>query len=149
MWSHLDRYAHGAIAISLFSIGCDEIEYNKRALDALFYRVDVLMANKLKFDMRTMSDFDMTLKLFKAGYANILDRYVYQKQMGSNKAGGCSAYRDLAEMKASAEELARRYPDFVKIVKRPGESWNYAEERTDVRIAWARMAKYYGAGMVK
>lgn len=146
MWGHLDHYAHGAIAISLFSVDCPEVEYNKRALDALFYRVDILMQNKLKFDMRTMSDFDMTLKLFKAGYANVIDRYVYQKQMGSNKAGGCSAYRDLREMTEASLELARRYPDFVKLTKRPSEHWNYAEDRTDVRIAWARMAKFYNAG---
>ena len=148
MWSHLDRYAHGAIAISLFSVGCDELEYNKRALDALFYRVDVLMKHRLKFDMRTMSDFDMTLKLFKAGYANIIDRYVYQKQMGSNKAGGCSAYRDLEEMTRASVELERRYPGFVKLTTRPSASWNYDRDRTDVRIAWARMAKHYNAGPI-
>lgn len=145
MWKHLDDYAHGAIAISLFSQDRPEVEHNKRALDALFYRVDVLINGGYKFDMRTMSDFDMTLKLFKAGYANVIDRYVYQKQMGSNKAGGCSSYRDLAEMERTANELKRRYPEFVTVVDRPGDSWGYDGARKDVKIAWARMAKFYNA----
>ena len=140
MWGHLDRYAHGGIPISLYAQGHDILEFNKRALDALFYRVDILKSGRYKFDMPLMSDFDMTLKLIKGGWANVIDYYCYQKQKGSNLPGGCSSYRTLDGMRAAAAELEMRYAPFVKVVTRP-DNWGLKGERADVRVAWKKLAE--------
>lgn len=143
---HLDRYAHGAIGHRLFAQDREELSYNGRALRALFYRVDILVKENLMFDVRTMSDFDMTIKLLRAGYSNVIDSYVVQDHNGSGTPGGCSVYRDAAELQKAAKEIHKRYPEYTKLVTRSGGTWGF--DRQDVRVAWARIAKENKAGRI-
>lgn len=145
MWRHLRKYAHAGIGHRQFANSRKALAYNQRLMRALFYRTDILKTAKAKFDTRTMSDFDMTLKLLRAGYANIQDNEVVQEHNGSNLAGGCSLYRDAAEVERSARELHRRYDPYVALVERPGAPWGIDGMRVDVRVKWAKLAKDSGA----
>ena len=92
-----------------------------------------------RFDrLPTKQDFDMTLQLLRGGYPNgVLTAFVHN-QFGSNTAGGCSAYRDEAMMKRSAELLAKLHPGFVKVVEKETKSAWGGGVRTDVQISWKK-----------
>jgi hypothetical protein len=143
----LNKYAHGAIGHRLFANNRELVEYNGRALRALFYRADVLEKARARFDVRTMSDFDMTLKLLRAGFANVITNTVVQDHNGSNTAGGCSTYRDQDEMMRAATTIVERYAPFAQLVTKTTGGWHgEGAERADVRVQWKKMATYYRAG---
>lgn len=92
-----------------------------------------------RFDMTSlMEDFAMNLQHLTAGYPTIcLNMYTIDDYRGSNSPGGCSTYRSTALQLEAAMELHEAFPEFVKVVQRPG--WNgMGDTRADVRIQWAK-----------
>lgn len=122
------------------------IKWNSRMHDLL--GLDLEVYGQEDFDigrMRFMEDFDLILQFLTAGYSTAMLTSFQKGDDGSGQRGGCSLYRDAAGQAQAALDLALEWPEFVQLrkVKAKTEShdgmWN---ERTDVRVAWAKAAEY-------
>lgn len=111
------------------------------------YRKDIIVGEELNFnagmEINTMDDFHMTLELLELGYPNIISCRWAHDQCTSNSRGGCSTYRNLDLLKASAFNLKEKHPRSVTIVKKTTKSsWGGTPDnpvtRTDVRIQWQK-----------
>lgn len=110
-----------------------------RMMRVLAYDVTVLRELNIRFDqMQLMEDFDVTLHLLRRGKENCLLNYMVQNQAGSNASGGVSTYRTLERQEAAAQELARRHPRYVQVVKKVTKAAWGGGERTDVRVSWKK-----------
>jgi hypothetical protein len=141
------KFAHGSIGHALMCHLSLPVSYNGRMLRALAYNVD-MVPDDLRFDLPVMEDFDMTLKLLTRGYDSYTTNILVQDQSNNNSEGGCSTYRTPATQSAAAQQLQKRWPEFVRVVERaPKREWKGAFEgapRTDVRINWKKAAKAGG-----
>lgn len=139
VFDQLDRllttHAHAAIGHRQFANAKPDIEFGGRALRALGYRKDIMDLEKIKFTLPLMEDFEVTLKLFRAGYPNAVIYDVVQDQPGSDRAGGCKDWRTLERHNAAAEALAAMFPRFVKL--KDVEGWDIGT-RKDVSIQWKK-----------
>jgi hypothetical protein len=106
------------------------------------YAYDTVELRKLKVSVsrnKVMHDFDLTLQLLRKGLPNRVSFEFCWNQRGSNKAGGCSTYRDGDMQKTSAEQLASDHPGFVKVImKKTKEAWKGMQERYDVIVQWQK-----------
>lgn len=136
----LKRYAHVGI---LDKFGANRqppgVLFNTRMMRVLAYDVAVLRELKFKFAAcDLMCDFDATLTLLRAGYANVVLSDYAQDHGSSNAKGGCSLYRTDERQAQAALKLHAAHPDFVKVVtKETKSSWG-GGQRTDVQIAWKK-----------
>jgi hypothetical protein len=139
VFDQLDRllttHAHAAIGHRQFANAKPDIEFGGRALRALGYRKDIMDLEKIKFTLPLMEDFEVTLKLFRAGYPNAVIYDVVQDQPGSDRPGGCKDWRTLERHNAAAEALAAMFPRFVKL--KDVEGWDIGT-RKDVSIQWKK-----------
>jgi hypothetical protein len=119
-----------------------------RMMNAYAYDVKKLAALKVDAGRNpVMHDFDLTLQLLRLGLPNRVSFEYCWNQRGSNKAGGCSTYRDAALQQKSAEQLKHDHPDFVKVVlKKTKDAWKGMQERYDVNVQWR---KAYDSGRSK
>jgi hypothetical protein len=110
-----------------------------RAMNAYAFDVDVILKNVALGRVPVMEDFDITLQLLRAGYANaVLYKYCWN-QVGSNASGGCSEYRTAEVQSKAAHKLKKLHPEFVTIVEKKAKTtWTGMQTRTDVRIAWQK-----------
>ena len=136
----LDTYAHVGV---LARQGANRILETPRVectrmMRLLAYDLNVVRKVGARFDrVITKQDFDMTLQLLRAGYANsVLTEYAHD-QPGSNTAGGCSIYRTQEVMTQGAHRLKELHPDYVKIVEKP-EVGTWGSSRLDVQVQWKR-----------
>jgi len=138
--SALQQYAHvgvsgreGANRVTRPVLECT------RMMRILGYQPHVLKANNIRFDrLEVMEDFDVTLRLLKLGYPNlVLNQWVHD-QGGSNTKGGCSVWRTPLVQTQNAWALHNYHPDCVTVVRKSTKSAWGGGERTDVRIAWKR-----------
>lgn len=90
-------------------------------------------------DFEALEDFEVQLRFiteYKITPIMLLDWA--HNQSGSNSTGGCSTYRTMLHQEHWAKQLAAKYPDFVKLVKKKTKTaWN-GQERTDVVISWQK-----------
>jgi hypothetical protein len=133
--SLLNSHAHAAIGHRQFAHTKPLIEYGTRALRALGYRRDILARENIRFTLPLMEDFEVTLKLFRAGYPNAVIYSVVQDQNGSDRPGGCKDWRTLERHNAAAEALQKMFPRFVRL--KEVEGWDIGV-RKDVSIQWKR-----------
>ncbi len=90
-----------------------------RMHDCYGYEREVFNGLGIRFDrVRVMEDMDVTLQFLTRGIVNRVSYYYAWNQSGSNKSGGCSTYRTYEVQAAAAEEMARLWPDFVKVVEK-------------------------------
>lgn len=90
-----------------------------------------------------MEDFEFQLNLITQGIDPVMLLNWAHNQRGSGTTGGCSDYRTLEKQEYWAEQLAAKYPDFVKLVKKKTKTaWN-GQERTDVVISWQKAYKQH------
>jgi hypothetical protein len=138
----LKKYSHGSIGHRLFANARDPLDFNTRQLRALAYNRDALRREGVKFRITVMEDFDVQLQLLKRGHECFQYNQLVQEQYGSNADGGCSTYRTDEVQRRAAEELARRHPECVTVVKKEqkgnGTMWG---ERYDVKVNWRRAWK--------
>lgn len=120
--------------------------HNTRMMRVLAYDVRLLRELKFKFSRcDLMCDFDATLTLLRAGYANAVLSDYAQDHGSSNAKGGCSLYRTDARQAAAAHALHKMHPEFVKLVAKTTKvSWG-GGTRTDVQIAWKKAFASSGA----
>ena len=118
---------------------------NVRMHDCLIVNTQVAREQGFKINrIQFMEDFDFILQHLTKGFPTLcLNSYVKDDMGGSNAAGGCSEYRDAVGQFDAAMELHLEFPEFVKMVERPG--WNgMGTTRPDVRVQWA---KSFAAGV--
>lgn len=117
--------------------------YNTRAMNAYAFDLRILRKLKIEFGrMPLMEDFDITLRLLRAGYDNaVLYDYCWN-QPASNAEGGCSLYRTARMQAEAAHKLRSYHPNFVKVItKETRLAWEGMRTRTDVRIAWQKASQ--------
>lgn len=131
----LSDHAHAAIGHRQFANTKPLVDYGTRAMRALGYRKDVLARENIRFTLPLMEDFEVTLKLFRAGYPNAVIYGLVQDQPGSDRPGGCKDWRTLERHNAAAEALAAMFPRFVKL--KDVEGWAIGT-RKDVSIQWKK-----------
>jgi len=143
MFYHLERmlrkYAHVGISHREGANRCtDDIIYNSRQMRVLAFDKTVLRSYDMGYGrIPVMEDFDMTLRLLRAGHPNVLLNSWVHNQGGSDQSGGCSTFRTPEMQKAAAHKLSALHPGFVKVrVVPPKGGWKY--ERTDVTIYWKK-----------
>lgn len=136
----LDDYAHVGVATREGgNRDANPYCHNTRLLRILAYRTDVLRNEGIRFDrLELMEDFDVTLQLLRAGYANVKINWIVHNQRSSNAPGGCSTYRTLEKQSEAARGLRALHPEFVSVVQKTTKTaWNGAT-RDDCIIQWKR-----------
>lgn len=108
--------------------------YDVKALAALIERGIVTLGR-----VPVMEDFDLTLQLLRAGYANRVSYEYCWNQRLSGAEGGCSTYRTGEMQAAAATTLAELHPGFVKVVEKNSASQKGAmAQRIDVNVQWRK-----------
>lgn len=122
----------------------DPVEYNKRLYSNYAINVKKFRELKIKFDDVTlMEDFYVILQLLTKGYRNAVLTQVMWDQVASNSEGGCSTYRTPSLQEKASYELARHFPEFVKVVeKKTKSSWFPSGVRHDCNIQWKKAYEY-------
>jgi hypothetical protein len=113
--------------------------YNTRILRVLGYNRAVLRQHNIAFGrVQVMEDFDVALRLLRAGLHNVILNHVAHNQKGSGAAGGCSTYRTPQVQAAAAYALAALHPGYVKVVQKTTTTAWGGGTRTDVTIQWKK-----------
>lgn len=132
--------AHAGLACREGANRCtDSHIWNTRILRVLAYDRSKLMREHIAFGrMQVMEDFDVALRLLRAGYQNVVRNMYAHNQGGSGSAGGCSTYRTMEVQAQAARQLASLHPTFVKIVEKTTKAAWGGGTRTDVQISWKK-----------
>lgn len=113
--------------------------YNTRIMRVLGYRRDILRKECITFGrLEVMEDFDVALRLLRAGYRNVVLNEFAHNQAGSGKEGGCSHFRTKELHAACARKLADLHPGFVHVVEKTTKGAWGGGTRTDVTISWKK-----------
>lgn len=138
----LDTYTHASIATRQGANRKPQPRlFNERMLRVLAYNVPKALAVGVDYGrLEVMEDFDVTLTLMRAGHACALVNDYVQDQLGSNRKGGCSTYRDFGMQERSAYKLAELHAPFVRVVDKKTPAWgNFGGGvRKDVIIQWKK-----------
>jgi hypothetical protein len=147
----LDYFAHAGV---LAREGGNRVEESYRLATRmtriLAYDVTEVRKAKARFDrVPCKQDFDMTLQLLRAGYPNYVICDYVQGQGGSQAIGGCSTYRTLKMLHATAGMLKKLHPEFVNVVRKETRSaWGGTKEnpveRTEVVVQWKKALESSG-----
>ena len=138
--TNLKNYVHVGVLAREGGNRCPtEFMKNTRMLRVLAYNVPKFFAAEVRYDrLPVMEDFDVTLQLLRKGFPNLLLCNWVNGQGSSNAAGGCSTYRTMEVQEMGAKMLAKKHPEFVKLVRKQTKAaWN-GQERTDVMIQWKK-----------
>jgi hypothetical protein len=112
---------------------------NTRILRVLGYNRKILAKENITFGrVQVMEDFDVALRLLRAGYPNCILNHVAHNQKGSGAAGGCSTYRTPQVQAQAAHVLAALHPGYVKVVEKTTKTAWGGGTRTDVNIQWKK-----------
>lgn len=118
---------------------------NKRP--ACFFGFDLVdfAESGIKYgDIKVQIDIKVGLMLLLKGYSNIqLTEWAHDQKF--DQPGGCQLYRTAKVLNDSSIQLAKEFPDYVKIFhKQSSSTFKTASEngiRTEVRVQWAKAAK--------
>lgn len=144
---HLDKYAQAAISAHYGNNRClTDTATIGRAYSTYGIRTDVMERANIRFDAMyrdnpahmQMEDFYITLDMLTKGYANIII-YNYCFQYQHNHAGGNSTHRTTTTHGDSAIELHRRFPKYVRLVRKEGK-WGTQEmaDRLEIAASWKK-----------
>jgi hypothetical protein len=112
---------------------------NGRMIRALAYCARVLRQEEVRFDrVKGREDLDMTLQLLRAGLDNKIVNWAVTNQGGSNSKGGCAQWRTFEVMDATARQLHKLHPDYVRLVEKTTKTAWGGGTRTEVVISWKR-----------
>lgn len=137
---HLTKFAHvgvlareGGNRITAPYVDCS------RPLRIYAYNMDKVRAAGAKYNKGLVQDdFDMTLQLLRAGYANrIICEYV-NDQVTSNAPGGASTYRTIEVHNESVKRLAKIHAPHVRVVEKQTKGAWQGQARLDVVISWKK-----------
>lgn len=104
----------------------------------LGYNVPTVRRAKASFTrIEPLSDFDMTLQLLRAGFANaVMYDYVQDEVTGGFQAeGGCSLWRTMEKLRAAQKKLISLHPDFISARER---TYVDRPSRTELTIQWKK-----------
>jgi hypothetical protein len=137
---HLEVYAHAGLGPRFFANTKRNFEFNAKMVRVLGYRADIIRSHRLKF-APLVEDTDMTIQLFRAGYASVTDYGCVHDQVLDNAPGGCSEYRTIDMHNQITRLVACYHNDFIDVVeKKAGPQWGGAS-RLETRVKWAKLAK--------
>jgi hypothetical protein len=146
----LDTHAHGGISCRQGNNRHEQdIVFATRNMYVLGYRSEFFSKGpghhgRFRFDrVHGKEDFDMSLQLLRAGYANFLitDFCVGQAY---GRAGGCTEERTVLSSNAAAEKLASLHPGFVSVVDK---EYTTSVPRKEVIVHWKRALASSGASL--
>jgi hypothetical protein len=113
--------------------------HNTRIMRVLGYNRAVLRQHNITFGrIPVMEDFDVALRLLRAGYPNLILNNYAHNQKGSGAVGGCSVWRTPQVQAQAAQELAKWHPGYVKVVEKTTKTAWGGGTRTDVTVQWKR-----------
>lgn len=120
-----------------------QFKYATRQLRVHGVNTEFFREKNIRYDrIPFMEDFDATLQVLEAGYANgVLNGWVHNQRGGSNAKGGCSTTRTLEAHNEAAKELKRLHPRFIRLVDKESGSWGGA--RIDVHVSWKKAYNDY------
>lgn len=132
----LDEHAHVGLSSRM---GNDQMEeewpINTRMMHAIGYRRDIFLKNKVRFnEVRFREDFNVSLRLLRAGYRNTVC-YSFCCSPGPYGAkGGTSTERTVDSSNREALKLAGLHPGLVRVVDK-----NYDNTpRKEVVVYWKK-----------
>ena len=136
-------YIHGGISPRQGNNYCKKAHQdNTRNCGFHFLNREEVIKSGARYDqLEVMEDFYFTLSLLTAGYPNrVLYSYSFnQRDQRGGSIGGCNTYRTSDLQSSSAEKLASRFPEFVKVIEKETKGWSIAAgKRKDVRIQWKK-----------
>lgn len=145
--NHLDRYAQVGISAHYGNNrNLNDHATIGRAYSTYGIRTDIMERANIRFDAMyrdnpahtQMEDFYITLDMLTKGYANLVI-YNYCFQYQHNHAGGNSTIRTLTSHGDSAIELHRRFPKYVRLVRKEGK-WGTQEMsgRLEIAASWKK-----------
>ena len=134
----LDSFAHVGVATREGgNRNTERYLHTTRMLRILAYDARVLKKEHINFNrLPVMEDFDVTLRLLRLGYDNVLLNRIVHNQYGSNAAGGCSQYRTMEVQEKAAKDLAALHHPYVRLVRKQTKGAWGGQARTDVVISW-------------
>jgi len=141
MHDALKHYAHvGVSCRDGNNRKLEDSHENTRAIRAAGFDVAVLNKHNLRYRLKNREDFDLTLRLLRLGYSNLVFYKYAQNQSMSNNPGGMygSPEREAKAMEENAYELARLHPGFVKPVQKTTKSSWGGGTRWDVICYWKK-----------
>lgn len=114
-----------------------QLMHNTRIMRVLGYNRTILKKEFITFGrLPVMEDFDVALRLLRAGHRNLILNHFAHNQAGSGKEGGCSHFRTKELHAECAQRLAELHPGFVRVVKKVTKGAWGGGERTDVQVSW-------------
>lgn len=118
---------------------------NKRPACFFAINVEDVMKSGVKYGtIKVQIDIKFGLELLLKGYSNVqLTEWAHDQKFDA--PGGCSNYRTAKVLTAASHQLKKEFPDFVTVVEKKASSFKNASVdgvRTEVRVQWAKAAKY-------
>lgn len=145
--TNLNKYAHCAWSERSMYWSVDRnIKFiiGNKGICCVGYDVKKLIKLGCAFNYKTpnnslMSDYHMTLQLFRVGEPNIVSLvHKYRNPMAMEKAGGSEKFRNSKTMEEASKRLEKLYPDFVKAVEKQTKVSFGGKKHWDVRIQWKK-----------
>jgi len=141
MYESLKNYAHVGLSCREGNnrVLKDSI-INTRAIRAAGFNVAILNRHGLRYRLKNREDFDLTLRLLRLGYSNLVFyKYAQGQRMSNNPGGMCGMpEREAKAMEENAHKLAELHPGFVKPVQKTTKSSWGGGTRWDVICYWKK-----------
>lgn len=115
-----------------------------RVMRAFGVRVDVLKEENIRFDKYPYwEDFHIALSLYKRGYCGYISTE-YCNDGITNSDGGCSVYRNKADLRTVREEFLKEHAPFAEANEKQAESWKNADggPQPDLKVFWVKALDY-------
>jgi len=110
-----------------------------RMMHAIGHHRGTLFDNGIKFDeVQMREDFNVTLRLLRAGYPNAIYYDICVSPDDYGKAGGCTEERPLEYNNEQAELLAKTHPGLVRVKQK---EYTHSQPRKEVVISWQKALK--------
>lgn len=130
---------YGGVAMG-FRMHNDKIQdswvYNARLMYAFGINREIYKRLKLNFnEVFCREDFNITLRLLRAGYPNAIYTEFMSSPKDYNAEGGASTERSMNRSDMEADKLARLHPGFVRV---KFKDYKTGIPRKEVNVQWKR-----------
>lgn len=136
---HAANYVHGGLFCNVAPIDKSSYPFklNGRYWSNKWYDLGKVDANTLDFtSILAAEDFNVMLQLYDRGYDGVLSFEFCASGSATNSSGGCSVYRTVDNHNRSMEQLAEKFPQYVKLYKKVQKSGPWAGlEKYGARIS--------------
>lgn len=143
----LGKYAHGAIGPRFMNHTFGgEFKLNCRYTENMGFNVPIAMEHLELNRTKCAEDWDYTLQLMKAGYANAVYMWgAVSSPLGRYAPGGITGQRSKKQSAEAMRLLARRFRDGeVTVAPDPSLRMGYK-----LQVHWRKTAKMYDCGSIK